>query len=128
MKFLIPWLVVLAVLISAWWLRIHYIEPQELSIVCESGVMDFSCLMRKNLMAIFYDNAVGYAVFSLGMMALLFRSAGTALVCVLLGMLGMVIHGGKHSGVEYNSVGFVLGCLILARTQLQQYRQQYRSR
>lgn len=79
-------------------------------------------------MAIFYDNAVGYAVFSLGLMALLFRSAGTALVCVLLGMLGMVIHGGKHSGVEYNSVGFVLGCLILARTQLQQYRQQYRSR
>lgn len=90
--------------------------------------MDFACLMRKNLMAIFYDNAVGYSVLGLGLMALLFRSAGLALLCVMLGMIGMVIHGGKHSGVEYNSVGFVLGCLILARTQLQQHRHQDRSR
>lgn len=122
MKLIIPWILILLVFIIAWWMRIEYIEPQELSIVCESGVVDWPCLMRKNLMAIFYDNAVGYLVLGLGLVALKLRSGAIGLLCAVIGMTALVIHGGKHTGVEYSSLGFVLGFLTLARAQFQKCR------
>lgn len=122
MKLIIPWILILLVFIIAWWMRIEYIEPQELSIVCESGIVDWPCLMRKNLMAIFYDNTVGYLVFGLGLVALKLRSGAIGLLCAVIGMTALVIHGGKHTGVEYSSLGFVLGFLTLARAQFQKCR------
>lgn len=122
MKLIIPWILILLVFIIAWWMRIEYIEPQELSIVCESGIVDWPCLMRKNLMAIFYDNAVGYLVLGLGLVALKLRSGAIGLLCAVIGMTALVIHGGKHTGVEYSSLGFVLGFLTLARAQFQKCR------
>lgn len=122
MKLIIPWILILLVFIIAWWMRIEYIEPQALSIVCESGAVDWPCLMRKNLMAIFYDNAVGYLVLGLGLVALMLRSGAIGLLCAVIGMTALVIHGGKHTGVEYSSLGFVLGFLTLARAQFQKCR------
>jgi hypothetical protein len=122
MKLIIPWILILLVFIIAWWMRIEYIEPQALSIVCESGVVDWPCLMRKNLMAIFYDNAVGYLVLGLGLLALVLRSGVIGLLCAVIGMTALVIHGGKHTGVEYSSLGFVVGFLTLARAQFQKCR------
>lgn len=122
MKLIIPWSLIILVFIIAWLMRIEYIEPQALSIVCESGVVDWPCLMRKNLMAIFYDNAVGYLVLGLGLLALVLRSGVIGLLCAVIGMTALVIHGGKHTGVEYSSLGFVLGFLTLARAQFQKCR------
>ena len=124
MKFFIPWALVLLVFIIAWWMRIEYIEPQALSIVCESGMDNWSCMMRKNLMAIFYDNAVGYWVLGLGLVALTLGSGAIGLLCAVIGMTALVIHGGKHTGIEYSSLGFVLGFLTLARAQFQKCRNQ----
>jgi hypothetical protein len=78
--------------------------------------------MRKNLMAIFYDNAVGYLVLGLGLLALVLRSGVIGLLCAVIGMTALVIHGGKHTGVEYSSLGFVVGFLTLARAQFQKCR------
>jgi hypothetical protein len=122
MKLIIPWSLIILVFIIAWLMRIEYIEPQALSIVCESGVVDWPCLMRKNLMAIFYDNAVGYLVLGLGLLALVLRSGVIGLLCAVIGMTALVIHGGKHTGVEYSSLGFVVGFLTLARAQFQKCR------
>ena len=113
----VSWLAILTVLIVSWWLRILYIEPQELAIICESGVDDLACAMRKSLQGIFYDNAVGFAVFALGVGAVILRSGFLALSAASLGMAGIVIHGGLHTGVEFSSVGFVLGFLVLVRLQ-----------
>ena len=124
MKFIVPWAFVLLVFIIAWWMRIEYIEPQALSIVCESGVEDWSCMMRKQLMAIFYDNAVGYWVLGLGLVAFTLGSGAIGLLCAVIGMTALVIHGGKHTGVEYSSLGFVLGFLTLARAQFEKCRHQ----
>ncbi len=124
MKLITPWSLLVLIFIIAWWMRIEYIEPQQLSIVCESGILDWPCLMRKNLMAIFYDNAVGYLVFGLGLVALTLRSGAIGLLCAVIGMTALVIHGGKHTGVEYSSLGFVLGFLTLARAQFQKCRNQ----
>lgn len=123
MKFnFFPWLAIFAVLVFSWWLRILYIEPQELAIICESGVTDLACTMRKGMTGIFYDNAVGFTVFALGLIALLMHSAFLALLTAILGMAGMVIHGGLHTGVEFATVGFVLGFLTLARAEWQKHR------
>ena len=122
---MLPWILMLLVLVLAWWLRILYIEPQELAIICESGVTDLACTLRKSLTGIFYDNAVGSVVLGLGVLALVLRSGYWALLAIVLGMAGMVIHGGKHAGVEYNALGFLLGILTLARTQFQNRRNQY---
>ncbi len=116
---LFPWLAILMILLLSWWLRILYIEPQELAISCESGVDDFACSMRKNLTAIFYDNVVGFAVLAMALTGLWRRSAVIGLSAALLGMAGMVIHGGLHTGVEFNTVGFVLAVLSLPRFYLQ---------
>ena len=114
---LLPWFAILVVLVSTWWLRILYIEPQELAIICESGVTDFACMMRKSLTSVFYDNAVGFTVFGLGLATLILRSKLTAFIAALLGMAGMVIHGGLHTGIEFNTVGFVISFLFLIRGQ-----------
>ena len=121
----VPWLAMLVVLVVAWALRIAYIEPQELAIICESGVTDVPCTLRKSLTGIFYDNAVGTLVLGLGVLAWVLRSRHWALAIILIGMAGMVIHGGQHAGVEYNALGFVLGILTLARAQLTACRQQH---
>jgi hypothetical protein len=123
----LPWLLIFTVFIAAWWLRIAYIEPQELAIICESDQNDLPCYLRKLLTGVFYDNVVGYLVLALGIAAQRSRSAHLALLAGLIGMAGMVIHGGKHAGVEFNSVGFVLGVLTLARTELQKRRKQHRT-
>lgn len=125
MKFkLIPWIAIFTVLLLSWWLRILYIEPQELAIICESGVDDLACAIRKSLQGIFYDNAVGFTVSALGVGAVLLRSRYLALSAALLGMAGIVIHGGLHTGVEFATVGFVLGFLMLARAELRETRHQ----
>ena len=103
------------VLILSWWLRILFIEPQQLAISCESGINDFACILRKSLTSTFYDNAVGFSVLALAVTALWLRSGMLCLIAALLGMAGMVIHGGLHTGVEFNSVGFVLAVLSLPR-------------
>ena len=116
MKFnLFACLALLVVLLASWWLRIVFIEPQELAISCESGVEDFACMLRKGLTTIFYDNSVGFTVFGLALLAV-WRGSGTVcLIAALLGMAGMVIHGGLHTGIEFNSVGFVIAILSLPR-------------
>ena len=116
------WLAILVVLLLSWCLRILFIEPQELAIICESGVADFACVMRKSLTGIFYDNAVGFTVFGLSLASLLLRSKFIALIVALLGMAGMVIHGGLHTGIEFNTVGFVISLLYLIRGQARFFR------
>lgn len=118
MKFnFFPWLAIFAVLVFSWWLRILYIEPQELAIICESGVEDLACAMRKSLQGVFYDNAVGFTVFAMGLGGVILRSGFLALSSTLLGMAGIVIHGGLHTGVEFSAVGFVLGVLAMTRLE-----------
>lgn len=109
----LPWLAIFVVLLLSWWLRILYIEPQELAIVCESGVTDLACTMRKGMTGIFYDNAVGFTVFASSLIAIILRSRYLALSAAMLGMAGIVIHGGLHTGVEFATVGFVLSFLYI---------------
>jgi len=123
----LPWLLILAVLMLAWALRILYIEPQDLAVICESGVQDLPCSMRKWLTGTFYDNAVGYLVLALSLLTLVLQSGRLALLTSLLGMAGLVIHGGKHTGVEYVCFGFVLSFLMLARAEFQKYRHQHQA-
>ena len=107
----IPWMAVFVVLLLSWWLRILYIEPQELAIMCESGITNLACTLRKGMTGIFYDNAVGYTVFALSLIAIMIRCRYLALLASMLGMAGIVIHGGLHTGVEFASVGFVISLL-----------------
>lgn len=113
----IPWLVVFLVLLLSWWLRILYIEPQELAIICESGVSDLACTLRKSLQGIFYDNAVGFSVFAIALGAVFLRSGWLAYVATVLGMAGIVIHGGSHTGVEFCALGFTFAVLLLSKPQ-----------
>ena len=107
----IPWIAIFVVLLLSWWLRILYIEPQELAIICESGITNLACTLRKGMTGIFYDNAVGFTVFALSLTAIILRSRYLAILTSMLGMAGIVIHGGLHTGVEFASVGFVISLL-----------------
>lgn len=112
---LFPWIALLLMLSLSWWLRILFIEPQPLAIICESGVDDFACRLRKALTTLFYDNIIGFTVLGLAVSSILLRSGVVCLAAALLGMAGMVIHGGLHTGVEFNSLGFVIAVLSLPR-------------
>lgn len=116
MKFnLFPYIALLLVLLISWWLRIAFIEPQQLAIICESSVSDFACALRNGLTTIFYDNIVGFTVFGVALLGVWLRSGMVCLSAALLGMVEMVIHGGLHTGIEFNSVGFVIALLSLPR-------------
>ena len=93
-------------------------EEQQLAFFCEAGGVSLACKTHWLLAKVFYESyAVGYASLLLGGLALLARSGLLGQGAALIGGAGLVLNN-----AEYAAVGFLLGILVLARAQLEEYR------
>ena len=114
----LPWLCILLLLSVGFWARRHLMEEDQLAFFCEAGGVSLACKTHWLLAKVFYESyAVGYLSLLLGGLALLARSSVLGQCAALIGSAGLVLNN-----AEYAAVGFLLGVLVLARTQLEQYR------
>jgi len=114
----LPWLFILLLLALSFWARRHLMEEQHLVFFCEAGGVSLACKTHWLLEKVFYASyAVGYVTLLLGGLALLARSSLLGQGAALIGSAGLVLNN-----TEYAAIGFLLGLLVLARAQLEQYR------
>ena len=114
----LPWLCILLILCLSFWARRQLLEEQQLAFFCEAGGVSLACKTHWLLAKVFYESyAVGYASLLLGGLALLARSGLLGQGAALIGGAGLVLNN-----AEYAAVGFLLGILVLARAQLEEYR------
>ncbi|MDD4915386.1 MAG: hypothetical protein PHW13_10180 [Methylococcales bacterium] len=119
----LPWLLILFTLCLAWWARRHLIEEQQLAFFCEAGGQTLACRLHSLIVVIFYNsNAMGYFTLCLGAVAALTRSDHLSLWAGIVGIASLVLHNGESA-----AIGFLLGVLTLARTQVETGRAQHRA-
>ncbi len=123
MKFnILPWLSILAVLALSLWVRSNLIEINELSFFCDGGGQTLQCKIRSLIVLSFNHLGLGYLALFLGTLAAVTRSGFVGLLASMVGMAGLILYCW-----DFAAVGFLLGVLTLARSQLGEYRTQYRS-
>jgi len=105
----------------ATWARSQLIEQNELGFFCEGGGQSLACKIRWLLVQSFNHSGFGYFALFLGVLAVLTQSGLVGLGAGLVGMAGLVLYNW-----DFSALGFLLGVLTLARTQLDDYRAQYR--
>ncbi len=114
----LPWLFILLLLSVGFWARRYFMEEQQLVFFCEAGGQSLACKTHWLLAKVFYESyAVGYLSLLLGGLALLARSGMLGQGAAVIGSAGLVLNN-----AEYAAAGFLLGVLVLARTQFEQYR------
>ena len=116
-----PWLGILVLLCGGFWARRYLMEEQHLAFFCEAGGVSLACKAHWLLAKVFYESyVVGYVSLVLGGLALFARSGWLGQGAALIGSAGLVLNN-----AEYAAVGFLLGVLVLARTQFEEYRAKY---
>jgi hypothetical protein len=119
----IPWIFIALAFAVAAWLRYSVVENSDLGFYCDSGGASQICMLRWLTIQSFNSHGLGYAGLFLGILATVTRSATLGALAGIVGIAGLVLYTWDYSGV-----GFLLGVLVLSRTQLEDYRYQDRSR
>ncbi len=117
-----PWLLILFSLALSLWVRSQLIEQSELGFFCDSGGQTATCKIRWLIIQSFHTEGLGYFALFLGLLATLTRSAFIGLLAGIVGVSGLVLYCW-----DYAAVGFLLGVLVVARAQFDEYRAQYRA-
>jgi len=116
----LPWLTILAALGAALWLRFGVIEQPALGFACDAGSDAAVCTLRWIAVQSFHAGRLGQVAIFLGVLAALTRSATVAWAAGLVGIAGLVLYTW-----EFSAVGFLLGALTLARTQVDEARDEH---
>lgn len=116
----LPWLLILASLALALWVRYSLVEQAEFGFFCEGGGASWLCPVRWAIVQSFHSYGLGYFALFLGLLATLTRSASVALGAGVVGMMGLVLYNW-----DYAALGFTLGVLALARAQFEESRYQH---
>jgi len=108
----LPWLLILATLGLAWWVRSHLMDQSELIFFCADGGQALACELRGLIELSYSHQGLGYAALGLGLLAVVSRSGLAGLLAGIVGTAGLMLYCREMAGL-----GFLLGVLTLARAQ-----------
>jgi hypothetical protein len=117
-----PWLCIVALLGISFWVRVTLIENSELGFICADTPGAPICVTRWTFMSFIHYKGISYFVLFLGVLAAATRSGMLGFITGAIGAVGLIVYAKDHA-----AVGFLLGILTLARTQLEDYRYQHGS-
>ncbi|MCI0654862.1 MAG: hypothetical protein L0Y39_10355 [Methylococcaceae bacterium] len=114
-----PWFLIAAMFGLCAWFRFALVEPAEVGFFCDRGGQTFECELRRIIIQIF-TSGLGYVALFTGFLALVTRSGFAGFIAAWVGAAGLILYNW-----DYSAVAFLLGVLILARAQLNHYRDQH---
>lgn len=119
----VPWLLVVVSFGLSLWARFGLIEQRELGFFCDGGGRTPICDVRWLIVQTFNHYGSGYLALFLGLLAAITRSGFVGCLAAVVGAAGLVLYTW-----DFAAIGFLLGILTLARSQLSDYRYKHGTR
>lgn len=111
-----PWLSLLAVALTAAWLRYGLVEASAIGAQCSASGAPWWCSWRHVLVLGFLDNIYGIAALLAAALALVRPRLALAWLAAALGVFALELYC-----FQSGAVALLIGCLRLLRTQAQIY-------